>query len=74
MLEPEVGWAGLEFAFGSLLTDAESLQWIPVAPGESIKPLRFLSGNRGWVLLLRRDRGSYRPSGIGSPTRAHLPC
>ena len=20
------------------------------------------------------DRGSYRPSGIGNPTRAHLPC
>ena len=44
-----------------MLTDAESLPWIPVAPGESIKPLRFLSGNRGRVLLLRLDPGCVVP-------------
>jgi 2,4'-dihydroxyacetophenone dioxygenase len=47
----------VDFASGSMLTHAESLPWIPVAPGESIKPLRFLSGNRGRVLLLRLDPG-----------------
>ena len=53
--------AGMEFAFGSMLTGAESLPWIPVAPGESIKPLRFLSGNRGRVLLLRLEPGCVVP-------------
>jgi quercetin dioxygenase-like cupin family protein len=52
---------GVEFAFGSLLTAAESLPWIPLGPGESFKPLRFLSGNRGRVLLLRLDPGSVVP-------------
>ena len=51
----------MEFAFGSLLTDAQSLPWIPLAPGESFKPLRFLSGNRGRVLLLRLDPGCVVP-------------
>ena len=51
----------MEFAFGSMLTDAESLPWIPVAPGESIKPLRLLSGNRGRVLLLRLEPGCVVP-------------
>jgi 2,4'-dihydroxyacetophenone dioxygenase len=53
--------ASVEFAFSSMLTDAESLPWIPVAPGESIKPLRFLSGNRGRVLLLRLEPGCVVP-------------
>ena len=44
-----------------MLTDAQSLPWIPVAPGESIKPLRFLSGNRGHVLLLRLEPGCVVP-------------
>ena len=51
----------MEFAFGSLLTDAQSLPWIPLAPGESFKPLRFLSGNRGRVLLLRLEPGCVVP-------------
>jgi len=51
----------MEFAFGSMLTGAGSLPWIPVAPGESIKPLRFLSGNRGRVLLLRLEPGCVVP-------------
>ncbi len=41
----------------SLLTgpvvESETLPWIPLGPGESFKPLRFLSGDRGRVLLLR---------------------
>jgi 2,4'-dihydroxyacetophenone dioxygenase len=51
----------MEFAFGSMLSDAESLPWIPVGPGESIKPLRFVSGNRGRVLLLRLEPGCVVP-------------
>lgn len=43
----------MDFAFGSLLTDAESVPWIPLGPGEAFKPLRFLASNRGRVLLLR---------------------
>jgi 2,4'-dihydroxyacetophenone dioxygenase len=53
--------ASVEFAFSSLLTDAESLPWIPLGPGESFKPLRFLSGNRGRVLLLRLEPGCVVP-------------
>lgn len=51
----------MHFAFGSLLTDAESVPWIPLGPGESFKPLRFLAGNRGRVLLLRLDPGCVVP-------------
>ena len=51
----------MEFAFGSLLTEAGSLPWIPLGPGESFKPLRFLAGNRGRVLLLRLEPGSVVP-------------
>lgn len=51
----------VEFAFGSLLTDVDSLPWIPAGPGEWVKPLRFLSGNRGRVLLLRLDPGCVVP-------------
>jgi 2,4'-dihydroxyacetophenone dioxygenase len=47
----------MDFAFGSLLTVAESVPWIPLGPGESFKPLRFLAGNRGRVLLLRLEPG-----------------
>jgi 2,4'-dihydroxyacetophenone dioxygenase len=52
---------GVEFAFGSLLTEADSVPWIPLGPGEAFKPLRFLSGNRGRVLLLRLDPGCVVP-------------
>ncbi|HYZ99239.1 MAG TPA: 2,4'-dihydroxyacetophenone dioxygenase family protein [Acidimicrobiales bacterium] len=52
---------GMEFAFGSLLTEAESVPWIPLGPGESFKPLRFLAGNPGRVLLLRLDVGCVVP-------------
>jgi 2,4'-dihydroxyacetophenone dioxygenase len=51
----------MDFAFGSLLTDAESVRWIPLGPGEAFKPLRFLAGNRGRVLLLRLDVGCIVP-------------
>jgi quercetin dioxygenase-like cupin family protein len=51
----------MEFAFGSLLTRAESLPWIPVGPGEWIKPLRVLAGNRGRALLLRLEPGGIVP-------------
>jgi 2,4'-dihydroxyacetophenone dioxygenase len=51
----------VDFSFGSLLTQAEAVPWIPLGPGEAFKPLRFLSGNRGRVLLLRIDAGCVVP-------------
>ena len=36
--------------------DVEALPWIPLGPGESFKPLRFLSNGR--VLLLRLEPGT----------------
>jgi 2,4'-dihydroxyacetophenone dioxygenase len=51
----------MDFAFGSLLTRADSVPWIPLGPGEAFKPLRFLAGSRGRVLLLRLDPGSVVP-------------
>jgi 2,4'-dihydroxyacetophenone dioxygenase len=51
----------VEFSFGSLLTRADSVPWIPLGPGEALKPLRFLRGNRGRVLLLRLEPGCVVP-------------
>lgn len=45
----------------SLPLDASALPWIPLGPGESFKPLRFLSGEGGRVLLLRLDPGTVVP-------------
>lgn len=41
--------------------DTDSIPWIPLGPGESFKPLRFLSNDRGRVLLLRLDPGTIVP-------------
>jgi 2,4'-dihydroxyacetophenone dioxygenase len=51
----------VEFSFGSLLSRADSVPWIPLGPGEAFKPLRFLTGNRGRVLLLRLEPGCVVP-------------
>jgi 2,4'-dihydroxyacetophenone dioxygenase len=51
----------VEFSFGSLMTQAASVPWIPLGPGEAFKPLRFLKGNRGRVLLLRLEPGCVVP-------------
>lgn len=40
---------------------AEQLPWIPLAPGESFKPLRFLPDQDGRVLLLRLSPGTSVP-------------
>jgi 2,4'-dihydroxyacetophenone dioxygenase len=45
----------------SLPLDPETIPWIPLGPGESFKPLRFLSGDRGRVLLLRLEPGTVVP-------------
>jgi quercetin dioxygenase-like cupin family protein len=45
----------------SQLLDTERIPWIPLGPGESFKPLRFLSGDRGRVLLLRLEPGTLVP-------------
>jgi len=45
----------------SLPLDAGSMPWIPLSPGESFKPLRFLDGDRGRVLLLRVEPGTLVP-------------
>jgi 2,4'-dihydroxyacetophenone dioxygenase len=41
--------------------DSERVPWIPLGPGESFKPLRFLPGDRGRVLLLRLEPGTVVP-------------
>lgn len=38
--------------------DTAGLPWIPLGPGESFKPLRFLPDDRGRVLLLRLEPGT----------------
>jgi len=35
--------------------------WVPLSEGKSFKPLRFLSGNRGFVELLRMEPGETIP-------------
>ena len=47
--------------YNSQLLDTASIPWIPLGPGESFKPLRFLSNDRGRVLLLRLDPGTVVP-------------
>lgn len=47
--------------FASESLDTESIPWIPLGPGESFKPLRFLPHDRGRVLLLRLDPGTGVP-------------
>jgi quercetin dioxygenase-like cupin family protein len=39
----------------------EEIPWIPLGPGESFKPLRFLSDDRGRALLLRLEPGIVVP-------------
>lgn len=39
----------------------EATPWVPLAEGKSFKPLRFLSGNRGFVELLRLEPGTASP-------------
>jgi 2,4'-dihydroxyacetophenone dioxygenase len=41
--------------------DTPSTPWIPLGPGESFKPLRFLANDRGRVLLLRLEPGTLVP-------------
>ena len=41
--------------------DTEQVPWIPLGPGESFKPLRFLSKDHGRVLLLRLEPGTLVP-------------
>jgi quercetin dioxygenase-like cupin family protein len=36
--------------------------WVPLTDGKSFKPLRFLSGNRGFVELLRLEPGAAIPT------------
>lgn len=47
--------------FASELLDSASIPWIPLGPGESFKPLRFLANDRGRVLLLRLEPGTVVP-------------
>jgi 2,4'-dihydroxyacetophenone dioxygenase len=44
---------------GSQALDVERIPWIPLGPGESFRPLRFLPGGR--ALLLRLDPGTLVP-------------
>jgi 2,4'-dihydroxyacetophenone dioxygenase len=40
----------------------DAVPWVPLTHGKSFKPLRFLSGNRGFVELLRLEPGSAIPT------------
>jgi 2,4'-dihydroxyacetophenone dioxygenase len=40
----------------------DAVPWVPLSDGKSFKPLRFLSGNRGFVELLRLEPGSAIPT------------
>jgi 2,4'-dihydroxyacetophenone dioxygenase len=51
----------LPTGFASDAVDPETLPWIPVGPGESVKPLRVFDKGRGRVLLLRLDPGTLVP-------------
>ncbi|HUR83475.1 MAG TPA: cupin domain-containing protein [Thermoanaerobaculia bacterium] len=41
--------------------DPDTIPWIPLAPGESFKPLVFLPEDRGRALLLRLEPGTVVP-------------
>ena len=51
---------GVEMTLTSLPFDPATIPWIPLGPGESFKPLRFLA-NRGRALLLRLEPGTIVP-------------
>lgn len=36
-------------------------QWVPLGPGRMMKPIRFLSGDRGYVALMHVDPGTVIP-------------
>src|ERR1051326_4887310 len=48
------------FAAARALT-SDAVPWVPLSEGKSFKPLRFLSGNRGFVELLRLQPGASIP-------------
>jgi len=39
----------------------DGIPWVPLGEGRSFKPLRFLSGNRGFVELLQIEPGTVIP-------------
>ena len=41
--------------------DTAALPWIPLGPGESFKPIRFLRRDLGRILLLRLEPGTLVP-------------
>lgn len=47
--------------FASQHFHPEGIPWVPLGPGESFKPLAFLPGGRGRVLLLRLEPGTLVP-------------
>jgi len=42
-------------------TPDDAVPWIPGGPGKSAKPLRFLSGDRGFIELMRLEPGTEIP-------------
>jgi 2,4'-dihydroxyacetophenone dioxygenase len=39
----------------------DMVPWVPLGEGKTFKPLRFFSGNRGFVELLRMEPGTFSP-------------
>jgi quercetin dioxygenase-like cupin family protein len=48
------------FAAARAIAD-NAVPWVPLSDGKSFKPLRFLSGNRGFVEMLRLEPGASMP-------------
>ncbi len=52
---------GLSAFLPARILAKDAAPWIPLSEGKSFKPLRFLSGDRGFVELLRLDPGTEIP-------------
>jgi 2,4'-dihydroxyacetophenone dioxygenase len=57
----QMGESGLPTFFQARTIADAVVPWVPLSEGKSFKPLRFLSGNRGFVELLRLEPGQVIP-------------
>src|SRR5262249_19334430 len=60
-IAPKSNEAGLPHFFPARNLAHTAVPWVPLAEGKLFKPLRFLSGNRGFVELLRIEPGIVIP-------------
>lgn len=57
----QVSTINRETIFPARYLEQDAIPWVPLSGGKSFKPLRFLSGNRGFVELLRLEPGESIP-------------